>query len=81
MGWFRTAELHLGLRLQVYKAEHPENQSDQRDDQINNPHGVLLLLKRTGTTGRLGPPLAGSPDVYILYNASAAEKIRQFTEM
>ncbi len=41
----------LGLSLQAYKAEHTKDQPDQCHNQINDPHVVLLLLKRTGTIG------------------------------
>ncbi len=58
MGWRGISEAHLGLRLQANEAEHPEDEPNQDYDEIYDPHGVLLLLKRTGTTGRKDPLLA-----------------------
>ena len=57
-----TLDLHLCFSLQADQAEYSEDQPNQNYNQIYDPHGVLLLLKRTGTTGRKDPLLAGEPD-------------------
>ena len=46
---------HLGSRLQAYQGQHTEDDHDHSYDQVNNPHDVLLLLKRNGTAGREDP--------------------------
>ncbi len=56
MIWIRLLELHLCFSLQADEAEYSEDQPNQHYDQVNDPHGVLLLLGENRHDRSQGPP-------------------------
>lgn len=60
---FRTFGQHLGFLLQTQEAKHTKHQTDQSHYQVNNPHGVLLLVSNRQNEV-VKTPSGNAPDYY-----------------
>ena len=71
---FGTVGLHLDFLLETDQAKNTEYDPDDSHNQINDPHGVLLLRENRATRGH--QPLSGDYASFLnIYNAFTPKKM------